>query len=233
MSSKISGKVYQSSGPQNQFKIPGLGNERYWMKIAKNPPDKGKIELWNEEGLQLDSRIGVLDPDTGKWTFNEATGGVGLRKVNGKMVDERKILTEKGNEAANPPRTNVPKFIIDKAQQLVVQDELKENPGDVTEARNKAEELVPSNDEVLNSEEENFTNELNNKGTKDRFGTRRDFGNLIYPENLRQDNQDVIKFTILEYKPRGFKARENKLDFFGERGAFKDRKNLESIWGTL
>ena len=127
MSSKISGKVYQSSGPQYQFKIPGLGNERYWMKIAKNPPDKGKIELWNEEGLQLDSRIGVLDPKTGKWTFNEATGGVGLRKVNGKMVDERKILTDKGNEAANPPRTNVPKFVIDRAQQLVV-------PGNTTSA---------------------------------------------------------------------------------------------------
>ena len=229
MSSKISGQVYQSSGPQNQFKIPGLGNERYWMKIAKNPPDKGKIELWNEEGLQLDSRIGVLDPKTGKWTFNEATGGVGKRKVNGKMVDERKILTEKGNEAANPPRPNIPKLIIDRAQQLVIQDELEENPGDVTEAKKAAEELVPSNDEVLNSQEENLTNELNNKGTKDRFGTRRDFGNLIYPENLRQDNQDVIKFTILEYKPRGFKARENKLDFFGERGAFKDRKIAGSI----
>ena len=193
MSSKISGKVYQSSGPQNQFKIPGLGNERYWMKIAKNPPDKGKIELWNEEGLQLDSRIGVLDPDTGQWTFNEATGGVGLRKVNGKDVDERKILTEKGNELANPPRTNIPKFIIDRAQQLVVQDELRENPGNVTEARTTAEELVPSNDAVLNSQEENLTNELNNKGTKDSAETRREFGSFVYPETIRQNDQDVIK----------------------------------------
>ncbi len=101
MSSKISGPVYQSSGKEGQFKIPGLGNERYWVKVGRTPPNEGKIELWNEEGLQLDSRIGVLDSSSGQWTFNEATGGVGKRKVNGKMVDERKILTEKGNELAN------------------------------------------------------------------------------------------------------------------------------------
>ena len=70
MSSKISGQVYKSSGAQYQFKIPGLCNERYWMKIAKNPPDKGKIELWNRQILD-DRRIGVLDPDSGKWSFNK------------------------------------------------------------------------------------------------------------------------------------------------------------------
>jgi hypothetical protein len=224
MSSKISGKVYQSSGPQNQFKIPGLGNERYWMKIAKNPPDKGKIELWNEEGLQLDSRIGVLDPKTGKWTFNEATGGVGLRKVNGKMVDERKILTNLNYADGQ----SIPKFIIDKAQQLVIQDELKENPGDVDEARNKAEELVPQNED-LKSEKDNLTNELNDKGTQDSPETRRKFGTFVYPETLRQHDQDVIKFTILEYKPKGFKARANKLDFFGERSIMKDRTPVGTI----
>ena len=228
MSSKISGQVYQSSGAQYQFKIPGLCNERYWMKVAKNPPDKGKIELWNEQGGGMagnDRRIGVLDPDSGKWSFNEAPLAMGVHfvKCNGKRISEKEHLTN-----LNFKGQSIPKFIIDKAQQLIIQDELKENPGEVEEARNKAEELVPQN-EALNSEKDNLSNELNNKGTKDRFGTRRDFGNLMYPENLRQDNQDVIKFTILEYKPRGFKARQNKLDFFGERGSFKDRKIAGSI----
>ena len=114
MSSKISGPVYQSGsyGSAKSFKVPGLGNERFWIKVGRVQPDKGKVEVWNEEGMQLDSRIGVFDSASDQWTFNEGTGGVGLRKVDGKFVDERKILTDKGNEAANPPRTNEPKFII-------------------------------------------------------------------------------------------------------------------------
>jgi len=216
-------ELYQSSGPQNQFKIPGLGNERYWMKIAKSGPDKGKIELWNEEGLQLDSRIGVLDPDKGTWDFNEATGGVGLRDVNGNMVDERKILTN-----LNLDGVSIPKFIIDKAQQLIIQEELKENPGEVNEARNKAEEIVPQNED-LNSEKDNLTDELDKKGSQDTPETRREFGTFVYPETLRQHDQDVIKFTILEYKPKGFKARANKLDFFGERSIMKDRTPVGTI----
>ena len=217
-------QLYQSSQAQSSFTIPGGGNEKYWMKVAKSGPNKGKIELWNSQILD-DRRIGVLDSKTGKWDFNEAPLGIGVGhiKVNGKRVNEMELLTNQ-----NVNGQSVPKFIIDKAQQLIIQDELQENPGDVDEARKTAEETVPQN-EALNSEKDNLSNELNNKGTKDRFGTRRDFGNMVYPENLRQDNQDVIKFTILEYKPRGFKARENKLDFFGERGAFKDRKIAGSI----
>ena len=230
MSSKISGQLYQSSGPQARFKIPGLCNERYWMKIAKNPPDKGKIELWNRQILD-DRRIGVLDPDSGKWSFNKTNAaqaavgvfGVGHVKCNGKRISEEQHLTN-----LNFNGQSIPKFIIDKAQQLVIQDELKENPGDVEAARNKAEELVPQN-EALNSEKDNLASELDKKGTTDSAETRRKFGTFVYPETLRQDDQDVIKFTILEYKPKGFKARANKLDFFGERSIMKDRQAVVTI----
>ena len=69
--------LYQSNQAQSSFKIPGAGNEKYWMKVAKSGPNKGKIEVWNSQILD-DRRIGVLDPKTGKWDFNEAPLGIGV-----------------------------------------------------------------------------------------------------------------------------------------------------------
>ena len=61
------------------------------------------------------------------------------------------------------------------------------------------------------------------KATKAKDGTRKEFGTFVYPKTLRSDDQDVIKFTVLEYKPKGFKAKEGSLDFFKERGPLADR----------
>ena len=116
MSSAISGPVYQSGsfGSAKAFKVPGLGNEKYWIKVGRVAPNVGKVEVWNEEMLQLDSRIGVLDSASDQWTFNEGSGGVGLRKVDGKFVDERKIFTDPA----------IKKFILDASKQVVIEGEL-------------------------------------------------------------------------------------------------------------
>ena len=221
MSSKISGPVYQSGshGSAKAFKVPGLGNEKYWIKVGRTPPNKGKVEVWNEEMLQLDSRIGVFDSASGEWTFNEGTGGVGLRKVDGKFVDERKIFT-------NP---EVKKFLIEQTNKVVVEVELGDDERteeNLTKAEEKANEVLNQNKSVV---QDKLSKEINDKAGKDRFGTRREFGNFLYPETLRQNEQDVIKFTILKYQPKGFKARENTLDFFGERNIFKGRKPVGTV----
>ncbi len=221
MSSKISGPVYQSGshGSAKSFKVPGLGNEKYWIKVGRTPPNVGKVEVWNEEMLQLDSRIGVFDSASGEWTFNEGTGGVGLRKVDGKFVDERKIFT-------NP---EVKKFLIEQTNKVVVEVELGDDERteeNLTKAEEKANEVLKQNKSVV---QDKLSKEINDKAGKDRFGTRREFGNFLYPETLRQTEQDVIKFTILKYQPKGFKARENTLDFFGERNIFKGRKPVGTV----
>ena len=221
MSSKISGPVYQSGshGSAKAFKVPGLGNEKYWIKVGRTPPNVGKVEVWNEEMLQLDSRIGVFDSASGEWTFNEGTGGVGLRKVDGKFVDERKIFT-------NP---EVKKFLIEQSNKVVVEVELGDDERteeNLTKAEEKANEVLKQNKSVV---QDKLSKEINDKAGKDRFGTRREFGNFLYPETLRQTEQDVIKFTILKYQPKGFKARENTLDFFGERNIFKGRKPVGTV----
>ena len=227
MSSKISGPVYQSGsyGSAKSFKVPGLGNEKYWIKVGRVPPNVGKVEVWNEEpGIILDSRIGVFDSATDKWTFNEGSGGVGLRKVDGKFVDERKIFTDPA----------VKKFLLEQSNQTIVEGELgngERSEETVAAAEKEANEILKQNKAVV---QDKLEKELEDKGGKDRFGTRRDFSNpqggaWVYPETIRQSEQDVIKFTILEYKPRGFKARENTLDFFGERSIMKDRKAVGTV----
>ena len=221
MSSAISGPVYQSGsfGSAKAFKVPGLGNEKYWIKVGRVAPNIGKVEVWNEEMLQLDSRIGVLDSTSDQWTFNEGSGGVGLRKVDGKFVDERKIFTDPA----------IKKFILDASKQVVIEGELgdgERSEETVAKAEKEANEVLKQNKEVV---KDKLSDELNDKGGKDRFGTRREFGNFVYPETLRKTEQDVIKFTILQYQPKGFKARENSLDFFGERNVMKGRKPVGTV----
>ena len=222
MSSKISGPVYQSGsfGSAKSFKVPGLGNEKYWIKVGRTPPNIGKVEVWNEEtGIILDSRIGVFDSATDKWTFNEGTGGVGLRKVDGKFVDERKIFTD----------PEVKKFLLGISNQTVVEGELgdgERSEETVAAAEKEANAILKQNKAVV---QDKLSDELEKKGGKDRFGTRREFGNFVYPETLRKTEQDVIKFTILQYQPKGFKARENSLDFFGERNVMKGRKPVGTV----
>ncbi len=221
MSSAISGPVYQSGsfGSAKAFKVPGLGNEKYWIKVGRTPPNVGKVEVWNEEMLQLDSRIGVFDSASDQWTFNEGSGGVGLRKVDGKFVDERKIFTDPA----------IKKFILDASKQVVVEGELgdgERSEETVAKAEKEANEVLKQNKEVV---QDKLSDELEKKGGKDRFGTRREFGNFVYPETLRKTEQDVIKFTILQYQPKGFKARENSLDFFGERNVMKGRKPVGTV----
>jgi hypothetical protein len=77
-----------------------------------------------------------------------------------------------------------------------------------------------------------------NTGTTAASGTnpKSGFGDLVYPIDLGQTKQDVIKFTMLEYKPSGIGAvgtsgNENILTFGGQRSSkdFKNRKSLGTV----
>ena len=67
------------------------------------------------------------------------------------------------------------------------------------------------------------------KATKAKDGTRKEFGDFVYPLTLRKTDQDVIKFTVLEYKPKDFKAKEGSLGFFEDRGSLNDRISRGSV----
>ena len=195
----VSGPTYNTNGGE-RFRLPGdPGNDEYWVKVDK---DTGNVQIFQSQpGIILDKEVGTMNPKTGEIDFNNKWGGA---------TKEQKELLSNPDSAAR-------KTITQQAGNVVVQDEIAAG-NDVTEARKIADEKVGSDGGLLNKEvlKDNFDAEVKKSATA-KAGTRKQFNNYVYPLALRQNDQDFIQFTVLEYKPKKFKAREGSLDFFGPR----------------
>ena len=74
--------------------------------------------------------------------------------------------------------------------------------------------------ETTGAEDENSNNA--NSGTRNMFNT----APLVYPTTLREDNQDTIWFTMMEYKARGI---TNNAGSFGGNDRTSDRKSIGKV----
>tara|TARA_Y100001963_G_scaffold129966_1_gene185733 strand:- start:866 stop:2212 length:1347 start_codon:yes stop_codon:yes gene_type:complete len=195
---------YGDDKPENRFLGPK--GEKYFTLVNEKT---GKTELWNEE-IGQDRFVGEYDPETKKFKPEPTAGllGKGSRKY-----EQEFFTSQKG------------KRLISQNSAKVVEKDLIAEGKSPDDAMIEAAELTKESTRLVKSE---LSNELK-KGGKDKQGTRRDFGNMVYPETIRQSEQDVIKFTILKYQPKGFKARESSLDFFGERNIMKGRKPVGTV----
>ena len=203
---------YGSDAVKNRFlAIPsGKGkNEKYFMQVKQNEPNKGRMQVWNEEFGQ-DRMVGFLDPDTNVFT-PDRTFTKGARQF-----EEDFFTTPEGK-----------KLIRQQSKNTVVKSKIEDGEN-ITEAQKEANKLSKNNEKQDSATKDFITGEAK-KATKAKAGTRKDFGTLWYPLTLRKTKQDVIKFTVLEYKPRGFKAKEGSLDFFDERNVVKDRTIAGSV----
>ena len=196
---KVTGPTYNTDKGE-RFRLPGdPGNDEYWVKVDK---DTGNVQIFQSQpGIILDKEVGTMNPKTGEIEFNNKWGGA---------TKEQKELLSNPDSAAR-------KTITQQAGNVVVQDEIAAG-NDVTEARKIADEKVGNDGGLLNKDviKDNFDAEVKKSATA-KAGTRKQFNNYVYPLALRQNDQDFIQFTILEYKPKKFKAREGSLDFFGDR----------------
>ena len=203
---------FGTDGKDYQFlAIPsGKGkNEKYFMQVKKDEPNKGRMEVWNEE-IGQDRAVGYLDP--GSDTFvPDKTFTKGARDF-----EKEFFSTEEGK-----------KLIREQSKNTIVKEKIGEGKS-ITEARKEADDLERNNQKITAEGDGTIAAE-SKKATKAKDGTRKNFGNFVYPVTLRKTDQDVIKFTVLEYKPKGFKAKEGSLDFFGERDIIKERR----IAGTV
>ena len=203
---------YGSDAVKNRFlAIPsGKGkNEKYFMQVKQDEPNKGRMQVWNEEFGQ-DRMVGFLDPDTNVFT-PDRTFTKGARQF-----EEDFFTTPEGK-----------KLIRQQAKNTVVKSKIEDGEN-ITEAQKEANKLAKNNEKIT-SDTKNIISGEAKKATKAKAGTRKDFGTFVYPKTLRKTDQDVIKFTLLEYKPRGFKAKEGSLDFFDERNVVKDRRIAGNI----
>ena len=195
----VSGPTYNTDGGE-RFRLPGdPGNDEYWLKVDK---DTGNVQIFQSQpGIILDKRVGTMDPKTGEIDFNNLWGGA--------TKEQKRLLSDKTGPAVQT--------IKDQAGATVTSDEIKEGK-DVTEARKIASEKVGTDGGLLSDEvvKDEMDAEIKKSATA-KAGTRKNFGKFVYPLALRQNDQDYIQFTVLEYKPKKFKAREGSLDFFGPR----------------
>ena len=196
---EVSGPTYNTDKGE-RFRLPGdPGNDEYWVKVDK---DTGNVQIFQSQpGIILDKEVGTMNPKTGEIEFNEKWGGA----------------TKEQKEVLSDPNGDAIKTIKEQAGNVVVQDEISAGKS-VTEARKIADEKVGTDGGLLNKEvlKDNFDAEVKKSATP-KAGTRKIFGIFTYPLALRSNVQDFIQFTVLEYKPRKFKAREGSLDFFGDR----------------
>ena len=203
---------YGSDAVKNRFlAIPsGKGkNEKYFMQGKQDEPNKGRMQVWNEEFGQ-DRMVGFLDPETNVFS-PDRTFTKGARQF-----EEDFFTTPEGK-----------KLIRQQAKNTVVKSKIEEGKN-LTEAQKEANKLAKNNEKQDNDTKDFITGEAL-KATEAKVGTREKFGHFVYPKTLRKTDQDVIKFTVLEYKPRGFKAKEGSLDFFDERNVVKDRTIAGSV----
>ena len=236
MTANVAG-FYGDDSKHNRF--PGPKGEMYFTLVNKKT---GEVELWNEE-LGIDRRVGALDARTKNWNFDET--------ASGKSTTARDFEVEYFSNFKNKDN------VINKGTQTVERDlitgsnlegnekALGTSTTGVAGAQAKSQLLLKSNQETqlqaqFEAQGRGMRTAFKNleDGVKASKRTRQNFngpkGPIKYPLSLKNEDQDVLKFTMLEYKPRKFNAKgatPADMGGFEKRSHtnFVDRKILGSV----
>ena len=231
MTANVAG-FYGDDNVKNRF--PGPKGEKYFTLVNKKT---GEVELWNEE-VGIDRRVGALNAKTKKWNFDET--------ASGKSTTARDFEVDYFNK---PEHT---KGVINQALKTVERDKINgtnlegnekalgNSLNGVSQASTEARDLLNTNQQTIraaNAAQQSQFASLED-GVKASKRTRQNFngpnGPIIYPITLRDQDQDVLKFTMLEYKPRKFNSKgatPSDMGGFEKRSHtnFVDRKILGSV----
>ena len=137
------------------------------------------------------NKVIEVDKDKFKQYFSGAKGEAQLKNTNTQIKTSTLKIAEK--DAGPNPTPNIKKELED----------LKKSPGYKSEA-NKATQpgagtnTTPAADKTTPAAVESLDTGKEITGTKTSG-----FGDFIYPEYLGKTKQDVIKFSMLKYKPSG------------------------------
>ena len=190
---------YGDDSPANRFKDPATG-EAYFVIVNKKT---GKTKIYNEE-FGEDKYIGEYDPKTGKIKYNNNWWGGANKKEKAFFNDN----------------TNI---ILNQAQKVVIKEKKKEEGIDAVTAAQEAKKLLGQD---LGQLAEQTTAVEGSVDIGENTTTR----SFVYPETLRQRNnaQDTIQITMIEYVPSGF---DSSLGGVGDRGSIpgKAKERAETV----
>lgn len=201
-----------------------LGKTRYYLLVEADGPNKGQITIksptvaGNIGGANADRTVGVIPLDN---SFRPTPGNATTEEVKyfssvagQKSVKNHAIITAQKAGAAQPT-----------AQQLVVP-----NTATSTGVGTPATEGAGSG---VSEEELEKESKTSNKNTRKTY----DPADIKYPLKLKLENQDCIKFSIVEYiapglKPGSSEAGSRIVTLINTKpnfGSGKDRKILATI----
>ena len=172
---------YGSDAKNNRFIVPGLKGtkgekEKYFVLVDK---ETGEKKIYNEE-FGSDRVVGTLDKDN---NFVPESNAREWEKEAFNDKDGKRLINNQGN--------------------TIAANGIREEEGiSADEAKKKANELVNTNT-ALTPEQIAENKATQEKETKADKNTRNKFPEtLFYPQTLRKDMQDVIKFTMMKYEPK-------------------------------
>ena len=172
---------YGSDAKKNRFLVPGLegtkgAKEKYFVLVDK---ETGEKKIYNEN-FGSDTLVGTLDENN---NFETASGAKGYEEDFFNSQDGKRLT----NNQANTIATNG----------------IREDEGiDDDEAQKKANSLVNTNTALTPEQIADNKADLKEQSKADE-NTRNKFPEtLFYPQTLRKDMQDVIKFTMMKYEPK-------------------------------
>ena len=222
-------------------------DEKYFSLVKEEEPGKGTILVYNNE-LGKDRLVGWQE--AGSQTVTPYTAS-NLRDLTDEIGASGYLALANTNttdgaqnyeiEALQDPRNAK---LVNQTGHLQVQRDIEQGvngseKGTTAEAVTVSEDITESNAETAAAgdlEVQGMLKQALDGKIDDRVGTNKSFPNLKYPLTLQADKQDIIKFTVMEYKPSKFKqgGRGASLGGFeevgrGGSGGFKDRKPIGSV----
>ena len=220
-------EYYGSSAVKDQFKAGNLPGQYYTLTDTTTGEitvkRKGTVS-GNTSGLGAsaltETTIGTIDPKTKKFS---STGGSGTAGENTFFNS-----AEGTTDARQSAQTVTTKAIaeggdsyrgaVEKTQELFKTNKSanEEASGDTSTA--DAEQTADGNNKVNHSSTA--------KGTRKSFPGANGSAPLTFPEGLGRTDQDVIKFNMLEYVPKGLTTSGGS---FGPSDRPKGRKIIGSI----
>lgn len=184
---------------KNPFTLTGIGGILSTVTNAGN----GVTQIYRQGALTTQQSLGTYNPSTGKFTPNQNAG----------LTDAEIKALSSENAISN---------IKNKSNEVVKKGLVSEG-SDPQAAEIKANQITsPNSGNELGDPQQALQQELNSEATKNL--SRSSFPKLLkYPDNLKTETQDVIKFSMLKYEPRKFNESGDNLGSFGERSDFTKR----------
>lgn len=149
----------------------------------------GVTQVYRENIIGNQQSLGTYDPKTKKFTLQkDALGSVILTDAEIKALSSpegTKTIRDKAIETSQRGGAT-------NAQQLL-------SPNAATTPEGQNQESGGEGSATVSEDDQKIIEDELNKPSKQ--GTRTSYEDVRYPENLRLEHQDCIKFSILEYRP--------------------------------